>query len=227
MPTNDSITPRPSHRTRNLLGQTFNRLTVIRFSHWNKTQQSYWECLCECGDTKVIAGRHITSGKTRSCGCLGKETSIQNGYKTKHGDARTAEYMAYYKARYRCIYPQSQSYKDYGERGIEFRFNSYEEFIEHIGKRPSAKYSLERIDNDGHYEIGNVEWAMRSPQQRNKRTNTILIAFGESHTQIEWSERYGVSASNIHTRLQRGWCAECAISILAHQGTCPHKHQVP
>ena len=78
------------------------------------------------------------------------------------------EYSAYYKAKRRCTDPKNNEYHNYGARGIQFRFNSFTEFIEHIGPKPTG-YFLDRIDNDGHYEIGNVRWVSLAVSQLHKR----------------------------------------------------------
>jgi hypothetical protein len=75
----------------------------------------------------------------------------------------------YCTAKTRCNNPRCKDYPDYGGRGIEFRFVSFEEFFEHIGKRPSPKHTLDRIEVDGHYEKGNVCWATRKQQRANQR----------------------------------------------------------
>lgn len=87
----------------------------------------------------------------------------------KHGLSRTPEYRAFHSAKQRCINKDNPMYCNYGMRGIKFLFESFETFIEHIGRRPSPRYSLERIDNDGHYEIGNVKWATNGEQVSNRR----------------------------------------------------------
>lgn len=81
----------------------------------------------------------------------------------------TPEYAAYYHALRRCRSPKSAAYVNYGARGIEFRFQSFEQFFATVGPRPSPKHSLDRIDNEGHYEPGNVRWATSHEQMLNKR----------------------------------------------------------
>jgi hypothetical protein len=88
----------------------------------------------------------------------------------KHGLAHGPEYRAYHTAKQRCTNPKNKGYCNYGMRGIEFRFASFEEFIEHLGRRPSAKHSLERLNNNGHYEIGNVAWSTAREQVLNRRS---------------------------------------------------------
>ena len=90
----------------------------------------------------------------------------------KHGMSGTPEYCAFIDAKKRCNNSSNKDYRHYGGRGIEFRFGSFQEFICDIGARPSQEHSLDRINNDGHYEVGNVKWSMRSEQLRNRRSWT-------------------------------------------------------
>lgn len=76
-------------------------------------------------------------------------------------------------AKQRCTNANSAQFADYGGRGIEFRFPTVRAFAEwvlwNIGPRPTPAHSLDRIDNERHYEPGNLRWATRSEQARNKR----------------------------------------------------------
>ena len=77
-------------------------------------------------------------------------------------------YWIYHDAKRRCINPKHKRYKDYGGRGIDFCFQSFEHFKNYMGPRPE-NFELDRIDNDGNYQIGNVRWVDFSTQQKNKR----------------------------------------------------------
>jgi integrase len=87
---------------------------------------------------------------------------------TTHGASKTAEYRAYYAAKSRCTWTTDANYQDYGGRGIEFRFTSFEQFIAELGPRP-AGMSLDRKNNNGHYEPGNVQWSTDQEQAKRRR----------------------------------------------------------
>lgn len=89
--------------------------------------------------------------------------------KVKHGWFGTPEYQACYSAKHRCENENNPCYDLYGGRGIEFKFTSFEDFIAELGRRPPGM-SLDRINNDGHYESGNIRWATASQQQKNRRS---------------------------------------------------------
>jgi len=76
--------------------------------------------------------------------------------------------------RRRCTDPNHPNWKWYGGRGISVCDDWQQHFLhffEHVGERPSPKHSLDRIDNDGNYEPGNVRWATAKQQQNNRRTS--------------------------------------------------------
>ena len=69
----------------NLTGQKFGRLTVVKFSHKDKSEKhKYFLCKCDCGNEKIIYENHFRKGKIKSCGCLAKENSIIQGGKRKN-----------------------------------------------------------------------------------------------------------------------------------------------
>lgn len=140
----------------------------------------------------------------------------------KQGRGVTPEYEAYGMAKRRCRETSHARYGDYGGRGIEFRFNSFQEFVDELGRRPSPAHSLDRIDNDGHYEKGNVRWATRSEQSENRRNRVILQMNGETLNQTQWAKKLGIGVTTIFARRRVGWCTPCILSP-KKAFTCTHR----
>lgn len=155
-----------------LTGQRFNKLVVQSYVGKVKSGQSKWQCVCDCGNTHVAIGSHLKTGNVKSCGCLLLSENRSNSAR-RHGGTATPEYNSYHSAKKRCNpkHAHISNYKDWSGRGIKFRFTSFKEFLEEVGPRPEPKfeYSLNRIDNDGHYEKGNVCWSTKGDQARNRR----------------------------------------------------------
>jgi hypothetical protein len=149
-------------RIRDLRNKRFGRVLVIDIGPGRGVER-HWKCRCDCGREWSVGHGQLLRGKIRSCGCITKERL------TTHGMTDSKEYMAYMGARGRCVNANDSGYPDYGGRGIEFRFDTFEDFFSHVGPRPAGDFSLDRIDPDGHYERGNVRWAPRTVQQTNKR----------------------------------------------------------
>jgi hypothetical protein len=109
-------------------------------------------------------GNHNALGKLKSTETRAKISAAMLGKHNAPGNSLgmrgSSEYNAYIDAKQRCTNPKNGSYRNYGGRGIQFLFTSFEQFIKHIGPKPTPQHSLDRFpNNDGHYEPGNVRWA--------------------------------------------------------------------
>lgn len=153
-----------------LCGQRFGRLVVLHRAGSTANGSALWACLCDCGARTTVKTGHLRSGNTASCGCGAKRG------RPIHGDARrgakTPEYTTWEGMIRRCHHPNATNYGAYGARGVEVcaRWReSFPAFLADVGRRPSSAFSLDRINPFGNYEPGNVRWATRSEQARNKR----------------------------------------------------------
>lgn len=63
-------------KMKDLTGQRFGKLLVLECAGKPDGRRYCWKCQCDCGNTKIIAGASLTSGNTKSCGCLIKETGL-------------------------------------------------------------------------------------------------------------------------------------------------------
>jgi hypothetical protein len=150
-------------------GNVYGRLTVLSYSHTDKGF-AYWKCKCTCGNIVTKQGNRLQQKYTQSCGCLSKQ--VPNNF--KHGFYGTKEYRAWYLMKSRCYNKHSIQYKWYGARGItvcDEWVNSFLNFFNYIGLAPSKKHSVDRIDNNGNYEPGNVKWSTSKEQNNNRRDN--------------------------------------------------------
>jgi hypothetical protein len=94
----------------------------------------------------------------------------------KHGQTDSGAMISYLAAKYRCTNPNADNYARYGGRGIQFRFESFEQFYQELGDRP-AGMTLDRIKTDGHYEVGNVRWATKRTQNNNRAISKDYFVF--------------------------------------------------
>jgi hypothetical protein len=136
----------------------------------------------------------------------------------------TPEYRALHDAIQRCHNPDHPNYRLYGARGIHVCDawrppRGFSAFIAHIGRRPAKHMSLDRIDNNGNYEPGNVRWATPHQQLANKRTTRMLTYCGHTMCLSAWCRLLGFPHNMIHRRLKAGWSVERAIETPSRKGS--------
>ena len=133
----------------------------------------------------------------------------------RHGLRGSVEYSLWAALIQRCTNRHQKSYRRYGGRGIgickEWR-HSFTAFLACVGKRPSPKHQLERKNNEGDYEPGNVVWALPKANSRNRRDNHLLTHDGKTLTVAEWAEITGFSYDVIIQRIYLGWTPSRALT---------------
>jgi len=179
-------------------------------------------CQCKCS-THYVADYYATaSGMHKSCGCMKRDAVVKrNKDNAKHGEAvgnGTKEYRAWRRMLFSCYNENAKEYDNYGGRGIKVcdrwldPANGFTDFLSCVGRAPSPKHSIDRIDVNGHYEPKNVRWATSTEQGRNRRNNRLLTAFGETKTLSEFSAQFNVCSVAVAWRLDRGWSVEDALT---------------
>lgn len=205
-----------------ITGQRFGELTALRRLPDAITESNakiVWLFRCDCGNETAMRKQRVTSGRAKRC------NECRLAAITTHGMSRSREFRRFNQAKARCTNPNNDRYKDYGGRGIEWRFESYEQAYAELGPCP-AGLTLDRIDNNGHYELGNVRWATWKQQFASRRswnwnkknaektsgenspffrqdvsTEEIARLYAEGKRATELGRIYGVSPSTIHRRM--------------------------
>lgn len=169
-----SMTKNQRKKYSNLIGTTVGSLQIIKFAIFCNgiRERPGFYCKCSCGKFGIYKCYSVANGDTPSCGCKSRDRIIAfNKYTAIHGMSNTPEFEAYCQARKRCNNKKHKFYAYYGGRGIKFNFLSFEDFYNELGNKPNDDYQLDRINNNGHYEIGNVRWATRSENCLNRRNS--------------------------------------------------------
>lgn len=195
------------------VGSTYGRWTVLEnLPSTKKYTRVLCKCSCEKETIRSVIKATLIDGKSKSCGCL----IIENSKKTNktHGLTKSPTYKSWIALRKRCTDIKNNYFKDYGGRGIyvcERWFNSFENFLEDIGHKPSKEYTLDRINNDGPYSPENCRWATLTEQGRNKSTNRLITLYGHTKCVASWAEIFNLKKQLIYTRLNSGWTPEMAL----------------
>lgn len=155
------------------VGEKFNRLTIIKeVEPTTKRKGTRVLCICECGKQIETLYESVRRGNTKSCGCYQRDmVKLKNTKDTTQRLNHLSTYRSWSAMKSRCSNKKLDKYKDYGGRGIKVHtewIKSFDKFLSDVGARPEGK-TLDRIDNDGNYEPGNVRWASPYEQVHNRR----------------------------------------------------------
>lgn len=193
-----------------LTKKKFGRLTTLsRAPGTSPTGSLLWNCVCDCGGTKICASVDLVHNRTKSCGCLLKEKWAMGN--PVHGHAKggvlSPEYTCYRTMHQRCRNPNDKCAHLYYLKGIRVcgRWSGkggFIRFLSDMGRRPSPKHSLEREKNGENYSPENCRWATAKEQARNISTNRFATIDGQTKCLSEWAEHFGISYPNMHNRVR-------------------------
>jgi len=203
-----------------LTGSRFGRLTVVRRAKEHEKSQTKYICKCDCGNESIVFSLNLKRNHTTSCGCAHKEAAslahITHGATLGSGKDQNKyprSYKIWNRMKQRCNDKNDRSYNRYGARGIFIcdRWKDYANFLSDMGE-PNEGMSIDRINNDGPYNLDNCRWATRKQQARNTSRNTLITFNGKTKCLIEWSEIIGIHIRALHARIKHGWSVDRAFT---------------
>lgn len=201
-------------RFRDLRGERFGELVVLRREENGKGEQTRWRCVCDCGKETVVYAGNLVRGYTRSCGCTRNEKAAEA--LSTHRETKTRLYRIWNNMLTRCYNKTDPHYIYYGLRGVEVcdEWKKYEAFRSWaLSTGYNESLTIDRINVNGNYNPGNCKWATQKEQANNKRTNRHIEYNGQRKTVAEWAESCGMDYRTLWGRLYvQGWTVERALT---------------
>lgn len=178
-----------------IIGKRFGKL--VAKEQVGSNERGYLiNCICDCGNEKLVNAKELRSGNNKSCGCL----------VTKHGMSGTRIYEIWQNMKRRCNDHKNKSYSIYGGRGITYddSWEEFEIFYNDMKEGYSDKLTIDRIDPDGNYTKDNCRWADKITQANNTRSNIFVEYKGETISVADLCRKYNFNYDLVRHRLQRG-----------------------
>lgn len=201
---------------KDIAGKKFSLLTVVSREMNGACGAIRWKCICDCGGETVSFGSGLRAGRVTNCGCKRKIAMREGRFALTHGMDGTKEHYAWLSMKQRCYNEKCEQYKNYGAKGVivcDRWLNSFSNFFSDVGRAPSKKHSIDRIDCYGNYEPGNVRWATMKTQQQNRRNNYYIEYNGEIKSLAEWCDVFQLGYSLVWQRINKlNWTVERAFN---------------
>jgi len=201
----------------NLTGRRFGRLKVLKQTEKDRRGNFPWLCLCDCGNQVTVLGYDLKRGRTKSCGCLRKEKTIQRS--TKHNHARSGKitgiYRSWHHMKQRCTNPNDKNYKDYGGKGITVckRWLRFKNFLKDMVKNWKPSLTIERKNNSKGYYRKNCKWVTKDQQNKNRRNSLYVPYEGKIWLFVELCKEYNMSREIVYARFYRlNWTLKEALT---------------
>lgn len=195
-----------------LIGKNFGDWKVTSFAG-RKDSKRFWACECICGEKRDVVETGLIYNRSKSCGC--QNMRRWKAAATRHGMTETTEYMSWKCMKARCYIPGTPSYPRYGGKGIkvcERWLNSFENFIEDMGMKPTPQHTLHRKKNKLDYTPENCVWATKKEQQKWRECTRFVTLNGITKCVVEWCEELGLNSGTVNGRLKDGMSGEEAMT---------------
>ena len=183
---------------KDLKNKKFGKWTVLERST-SINGRSRWLCKCQCGTKYNVLSQTLLDGRSTRCiKCSPRTGNVSHGL-CRNG--KKPEYFVWRSIKDRCFNPNTKAFKNYGVRGIsicEKWKNSFEAFYKYMGSQPFKGSSIDRIDNNGNYEPGNVRWATRKQQMANTRKQKHGVCVKQ------WSQQNNLDRFHVAKMLEAG-----------------------
>ena len=170
-------------------GKRFGMLTVVE-RVGSRNNKADWLCQCDCGETRTLTQDYLARNIAKDCGCQ------RNKHNITHGCSGTQLYHVWEQMVARCKNPKATKFKDYGGRGISVcqRWLKFENFLSDMGDRPFPGAEIDRKENDGNYEPGNVRWTTRQVNMSNTRVSRLVTHESRTQCVSAWARELGMAS---------------------------------
>lgn len=183
-----SLTTREQCRD-DYFGRKFGRLLCQEIVYKNKYYQKKYRCICECGKETMVYRQKLTSGDTKSCGCIQREVASQLGkshkkyYEEKHFVSAWQNMKARASNREYSGYTENLGrWEDYHN----FKEDMYDDYLKHVKEHGEKDTQLDRIDVNKGYFKENCRWLGRLGQAYNRMDNKIIEYKNMKKNFMEW-----------------------------------------
>lgn len=177
------------YKNKEIINKKFNRLTVLKLASSKEISRRKVRrclCLCDCGKKKIVYLSFLTSGHTKSCGCLSMDVTVKRNY--KHGMVSRKNpskfYFVWNSMVQRCINKKSSGYYKYGAKGIKiakrwllfknFMDDMHQGYLDHVNRFGEKNTQIDRINPFGNYKKSNCRWVTILEQAHNKKKNYVI-----------------------------------------------------
>lgn len=159
-------------------GKVFGRLTAVSRAE-NKGKKTAWLCSCVCGNTLTVTASSLSTGHTKSCGCLVTDTVTKHGEGGSNRNTRTKLYQVWATMVSRCRWKAGPVFHHYGGRGITVcdawrDFKAFRSWAIQNGYKEGLQ--IDRINNDAGYQPENCRWVPQQVNAQNKRVTKLSAA---------------------------------------------------